>query len=96
MKYVIEFYDEPIAPGLYRAKGFNTLIFDHEGFKRLKEYEDPGIKIRGLKGLAANALSQLFEQSKTGQKVLSLSDKEKVDMAVTYHKLISEILAYDE
>lgn len=39
-KYIIEIEDEPIA-GLYRAKEFNTLVFDEEGLRRLESYEKP-------------------------------------------------------
>ena len=40
MKYVIDICDEPInndegSPQLYKAKNFNSLVFDEEGLKRL-------------------------------------------------------------
>lgn len=46
-KYVIELEEEPFVssePGeykkLYRVKGFNSLVFDEEGLKRLTPYKD--------------------------------------------------------
>lgn len=35
MKYIIEIEDTPFE-GLYKAKGFNTLVFNEEGLKKLK------------------------------------------------------------
>lgn len=48
MKYIIEFDDEPLVrksalhgeTAVYKAKWFNTLVFDEEGLSRLKPYED--------------------------------------------------------
>lgn len=42
MKYIIEIEDEPVN-GLYKAKDFNTLVFDEEGLKRLTQYQEPEI-----------------------------------------------------
>lgn len=38
-KYIIEIEDEPVN-GLYKAKAFNTLVFDREGLNRLRPYKD--------------------------------------------------------
>lgn len=38
MKYIIEFED--IGNGLWRAKGFNTLVFDRNGLNRLEKVKD--------------------------------------------------------
>ena len=43
MKYIIDICDEPInndegSPQLYKAKDFNSLVFDKEGLKRLTAY----------------------------------------------------------
>lgn len=38
-KYIIEIEDEPVN-GLYKAKAFNTLVFDAEGLKKLRPYKD--------------------------------------------------------
>ena len=37
MKYIIEIEDEPKG-GLYKAKNFNTLVFDRNGLDKLKRY----------------------------------------------------------
>lgn len=39
MKYVIEV--ESIGNGLWKAKGFNTLVFDQTGLNKLTTYKDP-------------------------------------------------------
>ena len=38
-KYIIELEDEPVG-GLYKAKGFNSLVFDKNGLSRLKPYKE--------------------------------------------------------
>lgn len=38
MKYIIEVED--IGNGLFRAKGFNTLVFDRIGLNKLEKVED--------------------------------------------------------
>ena len=38
-KYIIEIEDKPVG-GLYKAKGFRTLVFDAEGLSRLEKIED--------------------------------------------------------
>lgn len=38
MKYIIEVED--IGNGLFRAKGFNTLVFDRNGLNRLEKVKD--------------------------------------------------------
>lgn len=38
-KYIIEIEDWPVN-GLYKAKGFKTLVFDEEGLRRLEKVED--------------------------------------------------------
>lgn len=43
-KYIIEFEDEPFGNGLYKAKGFNSLVFDQNGLDRLTPFEE-GIKV---------------------------------------------------
>lgn len=40
-KYIIDIADEPVG-GLYKAKAFNTLVFDAEGLNRLEKVEDDG------------------------------------------------------
>lgn len=40
MKYIIEIEDEPIGSGLYKAKGFNTLVFDQYGLDHLTPVKD--------------------------------------------------------
>ena len=48
-KYIIELEDEPVGKGLYRAKGFASLVFDQNGLNKLKEYKEQvkvGDKIR--------------------------------------------------
>jgi len=39
MKYFIELEDEPVN-GLYKAKGFNTLVFDKNGLNKLVSADD--------------------------------------------------------
>ena len=47
-KYIIEIEDEPLVrksalhgeTAVYKAKGFNSLVFDAEGLKRLEPYEE--------------------------------------------------------
>lgn len=43
MKFVIEFEDEPIGKGLYRAVGFNALVFDAVGLSKLDRYDKRAI-----------------------------------------------------
>ena len=38
-KYIIEIEDEPVN-GLYRAKNFNTLVFDRQGLGRLEKIDN--------------------------------------------------------
>lgn len=38
-KYIIDIEDKPVG-GLYKAKGFRTLVFDAEGLSRLEKIED--------------------------------------------------------
>lgn len=52
-KYVIELEEEPFVssePGeykkLYRVEGFNSLVFDEEGLKRLTPYEEAETKLQ--------------------------------------------------
>lgn len=45
MKYVIEINDRPCTdpmcpPAMYRAKNFNTLVFDAVGLKKMKPLDD--------------------------------------------------------
>ena len=40
-KYVIEMEDKPVAPGLWKVKGFNSLVFDKSVLDKLKEYHEP-------------------------------------------------------
>lgn len=47
MKYVIELEDEPVN-GLYKAKGFNTLVFDKNGLKKLISADDSLTHSRGM------------------------------------------------
>ena len=44
-KYIIEIDDNPVG-GLFKAKGFNALVFDQEGLDRLQKYEEPVGKIK--------------------------------------------------
>lgn len=39
-RYIIDIEDDT-KDGLYKAKNFNTLVFDKEGLDRLDPYEDP-------------------------------------------------------
>ena len=39
-KYIIEFEDKPFGNGLYKAKGFNSLVFDQNGLDRLTPFEE--------------------------------------------------------
>lgn len=48
-KYIIEIEDEPVN-GLYKAKAFNTLVFDQNGLDRLKRYEEPPKRWRAKRG----------------------------------------------
>lgn len=43
MKYIIEVED--IGHGLFRAKGFNTLVFDINGLNRLEPYFEKGDEV---------------------------------------------------
>lgn len=50
MKYIIEIEDEPFEHGskkLYRTSGFNSLVFDAEGLRRLKPYDESEAEMRG-------------------------------------------------
>ena len=56
-KYIIEIEDRPFknvdgSKKLYRAKGFNTLVFDELGLSKLEKYEPdkPHITIRLVPG----------------------------------------------
>lgn len=48
MKYIIEIEDSPLFTNngnmLWKAKDFNTLVFDQEGLDRLEEYREPDTK----------------------------------------------------
>ena len=48
MKYIIEIEDSPLFTNngnmLWKAKDFNTLVFDQEGLDRLEEYREPETK----------------------------------------------------
>ena len=47
-KYIIEIEDEPLVrksalhgeTAVYRAKGFNSLVFDQDGLNKLEEYKE--------------------------------------------------------
>ena len=39
-KYIIE-VDDNAVDGLFKAKGFNTLVFDQNGLDKLQKYEEP-------------------------------------------------------
>lgn len=39
-KYIIEVEDNAVD-GLFKAKGFNTLVFDQNGLDKLQKYEEP-------------------------------------------------------
>lgn len=39
-KYIIEVEDDAVD-GLFKAKGFNTLVFDQNGLDKLQKYEEP-------------------------------------------------------
>ena len=39
-KYVIELEDEPITNGLWKVKGFNSLVFDQNGLDKLTPLND--------------------------------------------------------
>lgn len=39
-KYVIELEDEPITNGLWKVKGFNSLVFDQNGLDKLTPFND--------------------------------------------------------
>ena len=47
MKYIIELKDTPFN-GLYKAKGFNTLVFDENGLKKLKTAQEEFTKYYAL------------------------------------------------
>lgn len=46
-KFIIELEQDQFVNGsgsaLYRVKGFNSLVFDSEGIKKLKPYEEPDL-----------------------------------------------------
>lgn len=51
MKYIIEIEDEPFERGskkLYRTSGFNSLVFDAEGLRRLKPYDESEAEMRDV------------------------------------------------
>lgn len=39
-KYVIELEDEPITNGLWKVKGFNSLVFDKNGLDKLTPFNE--------------------------------------------------------
>ena len=39
-KYIIELEDKPIGNGLWKVRGFNSLVFDQNGLNKLKEYHE--------------------------------------------------------
>ena len=39
-KYVIELEDKPITNGLWKVKGFNSLVFDQNGLDKLTPFND--------------------------------------------------------
>lgn len=50
MQYILEIEDRPFecdGERLYRASGFNSLVFDAEGLRRLKPYEESEAEMRG-------------------------------------------------
>lgn len=50
MKYIIEIEDEPFERGsksLYKTNGFNSLVFDAEGLRRLKPYDESEAERQG-------------------------------------------------
>ena len=50
MKYIIGIEDQPFERdgiNLYRASGFNSLVFDAEGLRRLKPYDESEAEMRG-------------------------------------------------
>lgn len=62
MKYIIELEDQPFERGsekLYRTSGFNSLVFDAEGLRRLKPYDESEAEMRGAEkawGISKNIL----------------------------------------
>ena len=50
MKYIIEVEDNPMflrnGDMLWKAKGFNTLVFDKNGLDKLQKYEEPKITVK--------------------------------------------------
>lgn len=65
MKYIIEIEDIPFRARLchageivtlWRAKGFNSLVFDEEGLSRLEKYDPKGIKHNSYERGKANGL----------------------------------------
>lgn len=67
MKYIIDICDEPInhcegLPTIYRAKNFNSLVFDEEDLKRLTPYI-PFEKEEQAWALAGRILSGYYSES---------------------------------
>lgn len=93
MKYVIDIEDKPVD-GLYKAKNFNTLVFDQEGLNRLEPLSDciltsdsllasdvrPGDRIE-VCGIDMDVLDTHYPSSETGDKygVLCLSRRSVCD-----------------
>ena len=50
MRYIIEIEDNPMftkdGDMLWKAKGFNALVFDKNGLDKLQKYEEPKVTVK--------------------------------------------------
>lgn len=102
MKYIIDICDEPInhdegSPQLYKAKNFNSLVFDEEELKRLTAYIEYPIPDNSFKeeeqawALAARILLGYYSGSEL-IKMFGDDDPEHAITAYSYReaKIITE------
>ena len=74
-KYIIEISDK-LADGLYKIKGFNTLVFDEYGLGRLEKLSDGWDVARRIAQLDDNKLLKIFGTSGIGWILTSMTAKE--------------------
>lgn len=108
-KYIIELEDE--ADGLYKAKGFNTLVFDQNGISKLTPYEEKKEASNGRWEPENNKLYWFIDGSgiissvpwyddEADQKVYAIGNcfrtKEDAEFALERLKVIAQLKEYAE
>lgn len=79
-KYIIELEDKPFhkedGDFLYRAKGFNSLVFDMTGIGKLTPYPEPDLEQVRKEAYEEGRNSLLIEVQKAGKNTIKLEDDE--------------------